>query len=180
MRDALRSSAAAFLLVAGSKCDMVVEEGPGWETGASGYLMAASNAHDPTEAKSSELGGLDILLVEDSWHIGSAMKNLLQLMGAKVAGPAATAAEAGRLLSERTPDVAIVDVSLRGGERADGLINRLHGQGVPIIVISGYAELPEVLGKAMAVLQKPVSEAQLLASFRPLVARKAGRDAPSR
>jgi hypothetical protein len=45
-------------------------------TGASGYLMTPSNAHDPTEAKSSELGGLDILLIEDSWHIGSAMKNL--------------------------------------------------------------------------------------------------------
>ena len=142
--------------------------------------MAPSNAHDPTEAKSSELGGLDILLVEDSWHIGSAMKNLLQLMGAKVAGPAATAAEAGRLWSEHAPDVAIVDVSLRGGERADGLINRLHHQGVPVIVISGYAELPEVSGKAMAVLQKPVSEAQLLASLRPLIAPKAARDSAPR
>jgi DNA-binding response OmpR family regulator len=142
--------------------------------------MAPANAHDPTEAESSELKGLDILLVEDSWHIGTAMKNLLQLMGAKVAGPAATAAEAGRLLSEHAPDVAIVDVSLRGGERADGLIDRLQDEGVPIIVISGYAELQEVLGKAMAVLQKPVSEAQLLASLRPLIARKAAPDSAPR
>jgi DNA-binding NtrC family response regulator len=140
---------------------------------ASEYSMTPSNAHDPTEAESTELAGLDILLVEDSWHIGSAMKNLLRLMGATVAGPAATAAEAGRLMSEHTPDVAIVDVSLRGGERADSLIDRLHDQGVPIIVISGYAEVPEVIGKAMAVLQKPVSEAQLLASLRPLIAQKA-------
>jgi CheY-like chemotaxis protein len=142
--------------------------------------MAPSNTHDPAEAESSELKGLDILLVEDSWHIGTAMKNLLGLMGAKVAGPAATAAEAGRLLSEHAPDVAIVDVNLRGGERADGLIDRLHAQGVPIVVISGYAELPEVLGKAVAVLQKPVSEAQLLASLRPLIARKAARDSAPR
>jgi DNA-binding NtrC family response regulator len=138
--------------------------------------MTPPNAHDPTGADSSELKGLDILLVEDSWHIGSAMRNLLQLMGAKVAGPAATVAEAERLLSEHSPDVAIVDISLRGGERADGLIGRLHDQGVPIIVISGYAELPEVAGKATAVLQKPVSEALLLASLRPLIGRKAGRD----
>jgi DNA-binding NtrC family response regulator len=138
--------------------------------------MTPSNAHDPPQADSSELKGLDILLVEDSWHIGRAMKNLLQLMGANVAGPAASAAEAGRLLSEHTPDVAIVDISLRGGERADGLIERLHGQVVPIIVISGYAELPEMSGKALAVLQKPVSEALLLASLRPLVGRKARPD----
>jgi DNA-binding NtrC family response regulator len=142
--------------------------------------MTPSNAHDPTEAESSELRGLDILLVEDSWHIGSAMKNLLRLMGANVAGPAATAAEAARLLSEHTPDVAIVDISLRGGERADALIDRLHDQGIPVVVISGYAELPEVSGKAVAVLQKPVSEAQLLASLRPLMAQKAARGSPSR
>jgi DNA-binding NtrC family response regulator len=142
--------------------------------------MTPSNAHDPTEAESSELKGLDILLVEDSWHIGSAMKNLLGLMGANVAGPAATVAEAARLMSEHAPDVAIVDISLRGGERADPLIDRLHDQGVPVVVISGYAEVPQILGKAVAVLQKPVSEAQLLASLRPLMAQKAARGSPSR
>jgi DNA-binding NtrC family response regulator len=143
--------------------------------------MTLSNAHDSTGAESSqELKGLDILLVEDSWHIGSAMKNLLRLMGADVAGPAATAAEGARLLSEHAPDVAIVDVSLRGGERANTLIDRLHDQGVPVVVISGYAELPEVLGKAVVVLQKPVNEAQLLASLRPLIAQKAARGSTPR
>jgi DNA-binding NtrC family response regulator len=142
--------------------------------------MTLSNGHDRIEAELSELEGLNVLLVEDSWHIGIAMKNLLRLMGAGVAGPAATAAEARRLLSEHTPDVAIVDVSLRGGERADDLIDRLHDQGVPVLVISGYAEFPEVSGKAVAVLQKPVSEAQLLANLRPLIAQKAAQAAPSR
>jgi DNA-binding NtrC family response regulator len=154
--------------------------GRGREANASEYWMTASNTHDPTDAESSELKGLDILLVEDSWHIGGAMKNLLALMGANVAGPAATVAEAGRLLSEHTPDVAIVDVSLRGGERADALIDRLHDQGVPVVVISGYAELPPVLGKAAAVLQKPVSEAQLIASLRPMMGQKAARASPLR
>jgi DNA-binding NtrC family response regulator len=142
--------------------------------------MTLSSGHDRVEAESSELEGLNVLLVEDSWHIGIAMKSLLRLMGADVAGPAATATEAGRLLSEHTPDVAIVDISLRGGERADGLIDRLHDQGVPVIVISGYAELPEVLGKAVAVLQKPVSEAELLANLRPLIAQRAAEASTSR
>jgi len=114
-----------------------------------------------------------ILLVEDSWHVGQAMKNLLRVMGADVAGPAATTAEAERLLCEHAPDVALVDISLRGGERAYGLIDRLHDRGVRVIVISGYAELPLASAKAAAILQKPVSEAQLLATLRPFIAQKA-------
>jgi CheY-like chemotaxis protein len=136
--------------------------------------MILSNAHDPAIAGSSDdLNGLGILLVEDSWHVGQAMKRLLQVMGADVAGPAATTAEAERLLCEHVPDVALVDISLRGGERAYGLIDRLHDRGVRVIVISGYAELPLASAKAAAVLQKPVSEAQLLATLRPLIAQKA-------
>jgi DNA-binding NtrC family response regulator len=138
--------------------------------------MTSSNAHDPSGVGSSdELNGLGVLLVEDSWHVGIAMKRLLQLMGADVAGPAATTAEAVRLLSESTPDVAIVDISLRGGEQAYSLINRLHDQGVRVIVISGYAELPLASGKAVAILQKPVSETQLLATLRPMIELKAAR-----
>ncbi len=135
--------------------------------------MILSNVHQHLTAAdpSDELKGLRILLVEDSWHIGKAMKNLLQLMGADVAGPAATTSEAERLLSEHPRDVAIVDVSLRGGEEAYGLIDRLHDRGIPVVVISGYAE-PLTSGKAAAVLQKPVSEAQILAALRPLIAQK--------
>jgi DNA-binding NtrC family response regulator len=136
--------------------------------------MTLSNTHDAaTAGASDDLNGLGILLVEDSWHVGQAMKRLLQVMGADVAGPAATAADAERLLSDRSPDVAIVDVSLRGGERAYSLIDRLHDQGVRVIVISGYAEHPLASEKAVAILQKPVSEAQLFATLRPLMAQKA-------
>ena len=35
-----------------------------------------------------------ILVVEDSWHIGIALKSLLRSLGADVAGPVATVAEA--------------------------------------------------------------------------------------
>jgi hypothetical protein len=41
--------------------------------------------------------GLEILLVEDSWSVGEAMKDLLELLGAVVARRAATMAEAERL-----------------------------------------------------------------------------------
>ena len=132
--------------------------------------MTSSNDDRPPGAGSSDdLNGLDILFVEDSRSVGDAVKRLLELLGAHVAGPAATAAEAERLLSKHPPDVALVDFHLRGGELACGLIARLHDQDVPVIVVSGLAmaELPVV--KAAAILQKPFSEAQLLANLRTFV-----------
>ena len=78
--------------------------------------MTPSNTHDPAGAGSSDdLTGLEILLVEDSWSVGEAMKDQLELLGADVVGPAATTADAERLLSEHAPDVALVDFHLRGG-----------------------------------------------------------------
>ena len=137
--------------------------------------MTASNAQDPPRPGSLELQGVAILLVEDSWHIGKAMKTLLRVLGADVAGPAATTADAERLVGERTPDVAIVDINLREGERADNLIDRLHEQGVPVIVVTGYAEAALPPAKVEAVLQKPVSKDQLLAILRPIIAQRMDR-----
>jgi CheY-like chemotaxis protein len=77
--------------------------------------MTPSNTHDPAGAGSpDDLRGLEILLVEDSWIVGETMKDLLELLGAVVVGPAATTAEAERLPSEHAPDVALVDFHLRG------------------------------------------------------------------
>jgi DNA-binding NtrC family response regulator len=136
--------------------------------------MTSYNVDDPG-AESSELKGLVVLLVEDSWQLGMAMKKLLCLLGADVVGPAATAAEAERMVSERTPDVALVDFNLRGGERANALIDRLHARGIRVVVTTGYAEVPLAAGKTAAILQKPISESQLIESLLPLVAEKAAR-----
>jgi CheY-like chemotaxis protein len=141
--------------------------------------MSLSNDHHTPGTGLPELKGVDILLVEDSWQVGKAMKTLLQVLGAEVAGPAATTADAEQLLAEHAPDVALVDVNLRDGELAYGLIDRLHEQGVPTIVITGYAILPLSPTKAAAVLQKPVSSVQLLAALRPLIAGKTAQRSSS-
>jgi len=134
--------------------------------------MASSN-DDPPGTGAVDLNGMRILLVEDSWHLGVAMQRLLRVCGADVIGPAATTADAERLISDHAPDVALIDVNLRGGELAYGMIDRLHDQGVRVVVVSGYADVSLTQVKAAAILQKPVSEAQLLASLRP--ADKAAR-----
>ena len=134
--------------------------------------MTSPNAPDSPEAGTSDLSGLRVLVVEDSWNVGTAMKGLLRALGADVVGPAATTADALGLISERMPDVALVDLNLRGGEMAYGLIDRLHDQGVRVVVTSGYAEIPLAPGKAAAFLQKPVSAALLIASLRPVTTAK--------
>jgi len=116
--------------------------------------------------KAGSLRGLRILVVEDSWHVARSMTNLLNALGADLAGPVATTADAERLVSERRPDVALVDFSLRDGESACDLIDHLRDQGISVIVITGYEVVPLAPGKVEAILQKPVSPAQLIATVR--------------
>jgi two-component system, response regulator PdtaR len=129
--------------------------------------MTSSAVCDP-EADSLVLSDLFILVVEDSWDVGTGLKMLLEAWGADVAGPAATTAEAMGMISERTPDVALVDINLRDGEQSYCLINHLHDLGVRIVVISGYADVSPAVGKAAVILQKPIREDVLLASIRPV------------
>jgi DNA-binding response OmpR family regulator len=134
-------------------------------------MKNTSGPHSPPTSGSSELKGARILLVEDSWHVGNAIKRLLRVLGADVSGPAATIADAERLIADRKPDVAIIDINLRDGEQANPLLDRLQEQDIPVIVITGYTSVSLPPGKVEAILQKPVSVEQFLAILRPIVAR---------
>jgi DNA-binding NtrC family response regulator len=116
-------------------------------------------------AESPNLRGMRVLLVEDSWQLGMALKSLLRSFDAEVDGPVATTADAERLISEHVPDAAVIDINLRQGERSYGLIDRLIGLDVPVIVTSGYSDLPMVPAKAH-ILEKPISEERLIAILR--------------
>src|SRR5262249_41020165 len=89
--------------------------GPGWrcyrlhvgfrvERGAQGVASKVAGLQS-----ASELKGLRVLVVEDSWHVANALKSLLEELGVEVAGPAATLQDAERLLETRAPQVAVVD-----------------------------------------------------------------------
>ncbi|HWE16655.1 MAG TPA: response regulator [Hyphomicrobiaceae bacterium] len=117
----------------------------------------------------TELRDLRVLVVEDSWHVAHALKALLEELGVSVAGPASTLEEAERLLAAHAPDVAVVDINLKG-EMAYGLIDRLSERGVQVVVISGYAVPQVAQAKVTAVLQKPFSAKSLLAVLRQAAA----------
>src|ERR1700759_5424818 len=106
------------------------------------------------EARASPIEGLCVLVVEDSWQVSTGLKSLLESYGAEVIGPVGTSTDAMRLVFERAPDVALIDVNLRDGERSYGLIDHLHNLGVRTIVITGYADVVLPKGTAAVVLQK--------------------------
>ncbi len=69
-------------------------------------------------------------------------------------------------MSESTPDIAVVDINLRSGELSYELIDEMHALEIPIVVITGFANTAPATDKAVAVLQKPFSEGELLAAVR--------------
>jgi CheY-like chemotaxis protein len=106
------------------------------------------------------LEGRHVLVVEDGWQLADTLRMLLEKMGAAVAGPVATVHEAEALARERRPDIAVVDVNLNG-QMAYGLMDWLHNHGTPVVVMSGYEDLPPTLGRFAAMLHKPFTAAEL-------------------
>jgi len=111
----------------------------------------------------SALKGMRILVVEESWPVAVALKRLLHTVGAAVLASVACTSDAERVISERLPDAAIVDINLRAGERAYGLIDQLLDKGIRVVVTSGYSNLSSLPETVAGILQKPVEAAQLLA-----------------
>jgi CheY-like chemotaxis protein len=109
----------------------------------------------------STLRGVRVLVVEDTWAVAEALRSLLEEIGVAVVGPAATATDADRLLSEPAPQLAIVDLKLKGETSLD-LIRRLRVRGIPVVVVSGSVVSPGSTDGVDAILQKPYSEAELL------------------
>lgn len=116
----------------------------------------------------STLKGVRVLVVEDSWQVASTMKSALEEVGMAVAKPAATLAAAKRLIANQIFDLAVVDINLKG-EMSYDLIVRLSDRGVRVVVVSGYVTPEESIPSAVAVLQKPLSTGQLIATLRQVM-----------
>ena len=105
-----------------------------------------------------------VLVVEDELLIAMDLELLLQQHGWRVLGPATTVAEALRLLSGQTPDVALLDLNLHG-ELATPVAEQLQAQGVPFVVVSAYARPGQMVAAVdgAPVVSKPIDERRLIA-----------------
>jgi DNA-binding response OmpR family regulator len=111
-----------------------------------------------------------VLVVEDEVMVAMDLELLLQQHGWRVLGPATTLAEALRLLADRTPDVALLDLNLQG-QLVTPVAEQLRARGVPFVVVSAYRN-PGRMAAALAgapAVGKPIDERRLLAALRQAV-----------
>ncbi|MEH3144295.1 MAG: response regulator [Methylobacterium frigidaeris] len=89
-----------------------------------------------------------VLLAEDNALVGLDLRDALEEMGYRVAGPFSRCSDALLWLSQETPDLALLDVMLDDGPSA-AIAVALRRQGVPFLVHSGRHP-DEALARAFA------------------------------
>ena len=106
----------------------------------------------------AELAGHRVLVVEDEFLLAMELEAFLKRDGSEVLGPAPTVEWALALVYDEKPDLALLDVNLKG-VRATPVAAALRERGVPFVVITGYgeAQLSEPELRAAPRLAKPVN-----------------------
>ncbi len=106
---------------------------------------------------------LQILVVEDDLLIAMDLEEILNGLGCDVIGPFGRLSDA-MSAAETNLDGAVVDLNLRN-DYTFPLIERLHERSVPVIVCSGYADIPNLRRRLQNVptLAKPCSPSILAA-----------------
>ena len=113
-----------------------------------------------------------VLVVEDEYLLAEDLRDVLQAAGAAVIGPFPTVSEAiDYLRAGAEPDIAILDVNLRGANIFP-VAEALDARQIPFIFTTGYEQeyVPEQFSQA-AHLEKPVAAAKVAALIRELVHR---------
>lgn len=116
-----------------------------------------------------------ILVADDEESSARALKDLLEVIGHVVVGPAADGDEAVRMASRESPDLAILDIDM---PRLSGLeaIDRItRARPIPIIVLTGHSD-PAYVDRAAELpvfhyLTKPAAPAELIPAIRLASAR---------
>jgi CheY-like chemotaxis protein len=100
--------------------------------------------------------GRRLLIVEDELLIALELQHIIEQLGGTVVGPAGSVEGALQLLSETTPDAALLDANLRGG-RVTSVAQACRDRSVPFALVTGYGrlELDEPLLQSAPRARKP-------------------------
>jgi two-component SAPR family response regulator len=113
-----------------------------------------------------------VLIVEDKPFITIFYEEIVIDAGLSVGESFASCKSAGEWLSVHNPDLAIIEISLQGGNSAE-LAKKLCGRKIPFLDISGYSAksdgIDEIFKSAPWVV-KPVTPASLHAALRAIAA----------
>jgi two-component SAPR family response regulator len=115
----------------------------------------------------ADLAGLRVLIVEDEFLLAMELETLVECGGSTPVGPASSVRHALALIDGEEPDIALLDVNLKG-ERATPVAAALQERGVPYVLITGYsaAQLHEPELLAAPRIDKPVSRRALARAVR--------------
>jgi DNA-binding NtrC family response regulator len=107
------------------------------------------DAHQP-------ITGQRLLIVEDELLIALELQHIVEQLGGTVVGPAGSVEGALQLLSDATPNAALLDVKLREG-RVTPVAQACWDRSVPFALVTGYGrlELEEPLLQSAPRVRKP-------------------------
>lgn len=128
----------------------------------------------PAEARSDNLDGVNILLVEDQLVIAMDVEMMLAGKGAGTIETAASPSEALRKLAHFTPDAAVLDVNL-GTETSLPVAEELSRRKIPFVFATGYGDnimVPQSF--AAPTIRKPYDENALTRALNSAL-KQAGR-----
>jgi DNA-binding response OmpR family regulator len=108
-----------------------------------------------------------VLVVEDDASLRLLCRVNLELEQFEVR-EAGTLEEARDAVAAERPDVVFLDVHLHG-EATDGLLGELRRAGIPVVVVTGSADITQFRDRADQVLGKPFEPAALIEAARRFV-----------
>lgn len=112
----------------------------------------------------NNFNGKRVLIVEDEALIAIMLEDMLEELGATVAGSAGTISKGLAMADSAELDVAILDVNVRG-ESISPVADILRGRGVPTIFATGYGSGISDIAKGAPVIDKPYSPEKLHAAL---------------
>jgi DNA-binding LytR/AlgR family response regulator len=119
-----------------------------------------------------------ILIVEDELVIAEDLKDILEDLGYEVCGIAISAREALAMIEEHNPDLALLDIQIKGGKDGIELAADINADyHMPFIIVSSYSDL-QTLERAKGVhpygyLVKPYNEREIFAGIEMALANYA-------
>ena len=112
-------------------------------------------------------GQASVLVVEDDASLRLLCRVNLELERFQVR-EAATLEEARDAVAAERPDIVFLDVHLHG-EATDVLLGELRHAGIPVVVVTGSADITQYRDRADQVIGKPFEPAALVEAARRLV-----------
>jgi len=124
-----------------------------------------------------DVAGCRVLVVEDETLIAVLIEETLEAMECKIVGPAAKLETALQLVRDGGFDIAILDVTLRGG-KVYPVAEQLRALDIPFVLASGYGDwmLPAALQDQRRLI-KPFTPAMLEREVRLLYSKAIGSKA---